>query len=294
MSRTVALVTLYNPTEDCVDNIIRICRQVDHTFLCDNSSRSNSEMFAEMHNATYIYNSQNLGLSAAFNIVLKSNTFAWSDDDYVIFFDQDTAIPQNHISLLIDEYINLEKQGIDIGCMGPMYYNTSSNMIEVPKIKRSIDDKSFDVNSIITTSMLCRYSSIQQIGFWNEEIFLDMADWDMCWRLHANNKTIVLTGASSLTHSIGSGEKRVGPIRLRVGQPFREYYETRDCVYLLQKKYVPCKNKIRFHLQLTLRPLLHLLFLDDKEQRKYYIRLGYKHAKMKKTGELKQSDLWKQ
>ena len=72
-------------------------------------------------------------------------------------------------------------------------------------------------------------------------------------------------------NSLGEGEKKILFLSLRVGKPFREYYQIRDCKYLLKKDYVPFPDRIRFHLQLTLRPLLHLWFLEDKAERKYYI-----------------------
>ena len=42
-----ALVTLFNPKQNNVDNINRIARQSDRVFVCDNSSVDNSALFAE-------------------------------------------------------------------------------------------------------------------------------------------------------------------------------------------------------------------------------------------------------
>lgn len=61
-----------------------------------------------------------------------------------------------------------------------------------------------------------------------------------------------------------NGEKKVGPIKLRVGQPFREYYQTRDALYLLQENYVPLKMRLRLIANVTIRPVVHYLMLDDK------------------------------
>ena len=102
-----------------------------------------------------------------------------------------------------------------------------------------------------------------------------------------------MTTAVMLNHTVGEGERKIGPVSLRVAKPFREYYETRDCMYLLKKKYVPLKDRIRFHLMLTVRPLLHLWFLQDKKERKYYIKLGVRHFKAGRTGKLMEEDKWK-
>ena len=139
-----------------------------------------------------------------------------------------------------------------------------------------MDEHIYEVSSIITSSMLCKYGSLKSINFWNEDIFLDMADWDLCWRFIEAGKKCCMTDIVVLNHSVGVGEKKIGLIRLRVGQPIREYYQTRDCLKLILKKYTPLKFKMRFILQVTLRPLLHICFLNDPRERMRYIVWGYR------------------
>ncbi len=194
---------------------------------------------------------------------------------------------------MINEYTELEKSGEKIGCIGPIYYNTSNEKLEIPRLKKSISDSAMKVKSIITTSMLVQYKNIREIGFWNENVFLDMADWDLCWRMGRYGFGCYLSSESILTHSVGIGKKKLGLFELRVGKPFREYYETRDCLYLLKEKYVPFKYRLRFHAMLTIRPLLHIIFLDNKEERKYYIKLGVKHFKENIHGALRAEDVYK-
>ena len=102
-----------------------------------------------------------------------------------------------------------------------------------------------------------------------------MADWDLCWRMEKAGLLCCMTEKVTLHHSVGSGEKKVGPIKLRVGQPFREYYQTRDALYLLQEKYVPPKMRLRLIATITIRPVLHCLFLNHREERKAYVLKGY-------------------
>ena len=211
-------------------------------------------------------------MSAAFNRVLKEKTF--NDDDFIIFFDQDSHISDEHINILCKEYKKLEDRGFALGCLGPVYFNTSSGIVEIPKQKKQLTEHSYSVKSIITSSMLTRYKILKDIDFWNEEIFLDMADWDVCWRFIASKKLCCMTDAVTLNHTLGNGEKKIGLLRVREGSPFREYYQTRDCLYLLKKNYVPFKFKIRFMLMITVRPILHFLFLPNKRKRLFYIKQG--------------------
>lgn len=276
--KIISIMTVYFPTADNVNNARKIAGQSKILIICDNSNSNNEDMFSSIGNLKYFYFGENLGLSAAFNRALKTSALDWQDEDYVIFFDQDSVIPERHIEKLIDEYESLETKGYPIGAIGPVYFNMSSQKEEVPHQKRFINQRTMITSSIITTSMLCKYKNLKKIDFWNEKIFLDMADWDICWRLQEKEMKICLTYASVIRHSLGEGEKHLGLLRVRVGKPFREYYQTRDCLTLLRASYAPIKYKIRFFLMLTLRPVLHLLTLDHKSERIHYICRGIKDA----------------
>ena len=286
----ISLITLYNPTNEHLKNAKKIAEQSTLTILIDNSYNSNESLVGNekwKDKIVYCPNYDNLGLSMAFNKCLEDKElYDWKKDDFVIFFDQDSTIDEGHIPKLIEEYIKLEEQGIKIGCIGPAYFDKSHGSVRTPKAYKRISDESIIVDSIMTSSMVCRYKNIKMVGFWSEDIFLDMADWDICWKMKKRGLVTVMTSTVLLTHTVGEGSKQVGPITLDIAKPFREYYETRDCIYLLKKDYVPLKDRIRFYLQLTIRPLLHLMFLDDKEERKYYIKLGIKHAKYNVKGSL--------
>lgn len=283
-----ALVTVYYPSNIVRNNIMAIVSQVDKVYICDNSPKDNKALFdfgADGSKIEYIYFGENLGLSAAFNRVLKE-TKNWNDDDFVVFFDQDSYIEPGHVERLVDEYKQLLSNNYNVGCLGPVFFNTSNNTIETPKIKTALTKNSFKVSSIITSSMVCRYKDIKEIDFWNERVFLDMADWDFCWRLVEKGKICCMTDAVVLKHSLGTGEKRIGPLRLRVGSAFREYYQTRECLYLLTRAYTPIKYKIRFVAMLTIRPIMHLIFLDNRKSRLKYICMGVRDYFKKKCGAL--------
>lgn len=269
-----ALMTVYYPGDEQLRHAKRCARQVDELYICDNSPSDSKELFAGEQNMTYCWMRKNLGLSGAFNRLLADTSWGWKEDDWILFLDQDSVIPGRHIQKLVSTFTRLRKAGINVGCLGPVFYNKSRGSVEMPRLARRLSTGEMVVSSIITSSMLCRYGDLKSIGFWNEEIFLDMADWELCWRLRQKGYVCCMTKRTSFLHTVGEGEKRIGVLRLRVGKPFREYYETRDCLTLLKKSYTPPRYKLRFLAMLTVRPLLHLLFLDDAGQRRYYIEKG--------------------
>ena len=282
-----ALVTLYNPEGDVAKRIESIILQVDQVILCDNSLIDNSELFKSNPKIKYFFWGKNYALSKAFNKVLKDKEIKWDLNDFVIFFDQDSIIEQGHVQSLIEEYNRLQEEGYDVGCIGPIYFDLNKQNLIIPKDKKQISENSYIVPCIMTSSMLCKYGDLVSIGFWNEDIFLDLADWDLCWRLMQKEKLCIKTKAAVFKHALGFGSKKIGPIVLGRAAPIREYYQTRNSLYLLKKDYTPKKYKQMFIRNLTIRPILHCLFLDNKKMRLKYIIQGYKHYRKNYTGEWK-------
>ncbi len=145
-------------------------------------------------------------------------------DDFELmhFLNTPSSIAENHI-----------------GRMRERHQKGSSGKVEVPKAKHQVTENSYVVSSIITSSMLTTYYTLKEIGFWNEDLFLDMADWDLCWRIQRSGKESCLTNVITLHHTLGLGRKKVDPISLKVTNPIREYYQIRDCLYLKREDYVP-------------------------------------------------------
>ena len=280
-----AIMTLYNPGHDVISNIQSILPQVDQLFLWDNSSTGNRSSFTFDSKIIYRTTGKNLALSGAFNSILKDENYGWNNDDFVIFFDQDSFIKEGHIQQLIDEYKRLLNLNCNVGCLGPVYYNINMDQTKLPKDKTYVTENSFTVKSIITSSMVVRYGDIKKIGFWNEKIFLDMADWDLCWRFIKADYKCVETTASVLKHHLGTGGRKIGLLYLRKGAVFREYYQTRNSLYLLHEKYTPLKFKIRFIYNMIIRFPLRLIFLENRKERLHYFIAGIVDFKKGLTGE---------
>ena len=281
------LITLFNPDHKSIENINAIARQADRTILCDNSPQILTEQFEEGLNIVYRFNDANLGLSRAFNKVLKDDSFGWTDQDYIFFFDQDTVIPDGHLKKMVRVFEKARQENINLGCLGPSYYNTSSGTQESGQGGEKLMPHLRKVNALITSSMLTEYRVLRDVGFWNEDLFLDLCDWDLSWRVMDKGYVCAMTDVCVVRHSIGKGEVKAGVIKAKEGAPFREYYQTSDCLKLIGKGYTPLVYKLRFMAQVTVRPVLHLALLPDKKERLRYIKKGFSDYRAGYNGVLK-------
>ena len=151
MVKIVALVTVYNPDKNVVENLQILSRQVEQVILCDNSMNDNAQMLGGVTKSIYTTQHKNLGLTGAFNSVLKDPAYGWKDDDIVVFFDQDSRISEGYITSLYDEYQGIEARVENLGCLGPIFYNTSNGRVERPRQRKAITPDTYSVTNTITS-----------------------------------------------------------------------------------------------------------------------------------------------
>ena len=269
----VALVTLYHPDPAVTTNMEMLSKQVSTILLLDNTpNTNNSKLFEKIENSQYYANYKNLGLSVAFNNGLRHNSA--KNSDYIIFFDQDSQVTDNLINSLIIDFERTNAHN-KVGCVGPLYHEKNSNEKKVPNDKLPVLANIYSVKNVITSSMLTKYEILDEIGFWNEKIFLDLADWDLCWRLRQHGYMVCLSLNAILNHTLGSSVKKILFLKIRQSNSIREYYGIRDSIKLFSMPYTPFKYKLRFIITWTLMPAVYLTFLPKRIKRYQHIVRGY-------------------
>lgn len=278
-----AIISLFNPKIEVVNNIMMISKQVDRVILADNSLKSNNNILVTSgQNIIYKHMGGNLGIPRAFNTILSDNSFFWSDDEFVIFFDQDSHIAKDQINLLKESYIFFSKKQ-KVGAIGAAYKNMDGK-VELPHKKTKIGENVYIVQDLITSSMLTKYGLLKEIGFWNEDLFLDGADWDLSWRLRYAGYVCILKTDIPFVHEVGKGIKSAA-IKMRDCHPIRNYYRTRDNLYLVKKIYTPIYLKARLLIDVFLVNVLRIIFLDQRIDRLKYIVRGMRDYNENISGE---------
>lgn len=282
--KILALVTLYYPDCTNASNIRRLRDQVDNVILLDNTPKIDNGHLFEGVDVEYIANLENLGLSLAFNKGLKYINA--EPDFYVIFFDQDSSINDGHINQLIADYEYLSNDH-RVGCIGPAYYNHNTGEIVENGDKVHIKNGLYSVKSLITSSLLTRYQVLDDIGFWNEDVFLDYADWDLCWRMKEKKYVLVLDSNVTLNHSLGDSAVSVGAFSFPKYSAVREYYRIRDSLKIIMAPYVPFKYRLKFTYTWLIEPFIYLILFPERISRLMFVGRAFRDAFRKVNGPFK-------
>lgn len=287
----IALITLYNPDEKIAERVETLSKQVSKVILLDNSPNAHCErLFSLAENVIYHFFGKNLGLSMTFNWALKNLDFI-KHSDYVLFFDQDSCVTENLVHILVSDFEKLSRS-YKVGCMGPVYFDSTKKEISgINKRCVKIDKNIYKTSEIITSSMLTTYDVLEKIGFWDETIFLDYSDFELCWRMKKYGFETFISRRTVLNHSLGVGVLKCHLVfkemTFNYSTPLREYYQTRAAIKLLKRDYVPSNWRRNFVFNITIRILFYIFYLPHKLTRLKYFYLGFLHGILSKNGEIK-------
>lgn len=264
-------IVTYNPDITRLkDNIEGIMGQVDKVVIYDNNSsnlKAILDLCEQYTERLYIDCSEtNKGIAVAFNRIMD---FAINNDaQWVVLLDQDTVCPKN----MVKEYLKyIDKAAI----IAPV-------LVDKRRANTNLD-KSATAKQVIRVESSGSMISVQaykKIGIFEEELFIDMVDYEYCMRARINGYGILKIPNVFLDQEFGS----VKPSRFKkfyhrlynmtgisifshleyvpVFSPDRVIYSYRNWVYCL-KKYCLYSRKIKCTYQIIISGLIN------------YVRTGF-------------------
>lgn len=228
MSNLTGIVT-YNPDIDRLRcNLQAITMQTSQIVIVDNGSRNIyeiEEIITEIiDKCVLIKNENNLGIAAALKIIMD---YAIENEvDWVLTLDQDSLVRGN----LIREY---EKYSGDSKIGALTCIIEDRNIVEVQ------DDNSIvSVKTCITSGCFMKVSAYQDTHGYDEWMFIDKVDFDICLSLRESGYEIIRIPYKGLLHEVGHGKNvKVFNRELIVyNHPaWRRYYRVRNNIYLSKK-----------------------------------------------------------
>ncbi|QHT56319.1 glycosyltransferase [Cellulomonas sp. H30R-01] len=228
---SLAVVTAYRPGPGLAAVVASVVDQVDVVVVVDNTPPGDTDARAHVEPSERVeilpmgYNS---GLAAALNAGVARHPGA----DRVLLLDQDSTIPPDLVARL---GARLDADPT-IGVVGPAPWDADAGRYLDPR--SAARPELADLGAIITSGMLVRRATLDAVGPFREDFFVDCVDQEFCLRVRAARWRVCQDRTVLLPH--GLGETRWhgwGPLRLRATHhpTWRLYWIGRNSAIMLRE-----------------------------------------------------------
>lgn len=270
-----AVVILYNPSDEVINNICSYNKAVDKLYVIDNSEDNNEfikKKLQKLPNIKYIWLGDNKGIAYALNRALY---IAINDGaDFLMTMDQDTAFRGDDAYKMIS-YISEHHNENNIA----LY---AANTGEYPET-RNLEY----VDLAITSGNVIHCETIRAIGGFDEDLFIDWVDQDLCYRLLENNHKIARLNNIRIIHHLGEEmiKKLLGyTYHYTTHNDIRYYYMVRNKFYVLNKNKIPLRKQIKFIFGVIYMVIKIILIEKNKRKKLKYVMYGYTDYLNRKMG----------
>ncbi|MFV8819975.1 glycosyltransferase family 2 protein [Haliea sp. E17] len=248
----VGIIT-YNPKVDRLrDLCLRLSGENITVFVIDNGSENAvdiSSALGAQSGIQVILNEDNLGIAAGINQLVEVARQAGVR--VVMPVDQDSRFDDNYASAMLAHFARLRQQLPKLAALGGKVFDTRKRSYQRfvqfggsmgNRIKgiANMDYPFVHADFLITSGTVVSVESIDQVGPMREELFIDSVDLE--WSFRAKDRGWSLVGCEDihLYQEVGVDAIRVPllNINVRVHDPLRYYYMTRNRLFLYRQSYV--------------------------------------------------------
>ncbi|MCC6093438.1 MAG: hypothetical protein LIV24_00195 [Eubacterium sp.] len=234
------LTIMYYPKEANFSYVKQYAKELDHLVIFDNSPSDNKSFFEKANfpeNTEYYWNhGNNIGLGDPINLLAEK--LANSDYNWILTFDQDSVLEEDMITGM-RKFINSDKCTEDVAVVSPQLVSCEK---DVHSIKESVFPFCTHTYFIAQSGMLQRIRTIQAIGGYDKNLFIDSVDTDFVVRCMMHGYQTIRLNDCFLYHQLGDKDEKQININGHIYNtnkygPLRYYYQYRNALY--------CKNKFR-------------------------------------------------
>lgn len=218
----VAIVISYNPEiERIMDNVHAVAGQVGRVVIYDNCSINSDEVerLGRIANCSVVLNDVNSGLPVSLNagcrLALESGA------SYALLLDQDSIASEGMVASLLD-------------CIRPGVGIASPQIVDRNKREGfSPSNTVVSVKRVITSGSLVSLEAWENVGGFDERIFVDWADYEFCANMREHGYEIVRDNRTMILHEMGRREYAFTLPAPKGGRPF---YRTNHSASRLKDK----------------------------------------------------------
>lgn len=224
--RIAAVVVLYEPSDDVLDNIGSYISDVEVMYAVDNSVSKNTRLVKALKSyptVRYIDNKGNKGIAHALNV--GAGEAMREGYDFLLTMDQDSRAGEGMIPQILT---CLSRRGIlTVGILSPFHAS--------PFHLHSKENGCIEKKVVMTSGNLLSLKAYAESGPFQEDLFLDYVDNEYCLRLQRHGYKVIQVSEAILVHKLGelSKHKLFGKnIYCYNYPPIRYYYRTRNVIVL--------------------------------------------------------------
>lgn len=252
-------IVTYNPDIDRLkENIDSIMQQVSELVIVDNGSANVDDICGMIEGRSGIYmiwNEENQGIAKALNEIVRfADEHGW---DWVLTLDQDSVVMPG----LIDnyrQYMDFDKVAM-ITCLFLDRNYGIQQEFEFSEEYRYAE-------RCITSGCLTKVAPCLETGGFDEAMFIDYVDFDMCYMLRERGYRILQSSFRGVLHELGNSQRRVffgREVIVTNHSPGRRYYYSRNLIYFI-RKHKGHVNALRYYIKLYGRLGVVILYEKNK------------------------------
>lgn len=226
--RIITGIILYNPDIPRLrENISAVLPQVDKVVLVENGSSDITYLKGfEDEKIELIVNDENMGIAYALNQVMQ---FAYDNGaEWALTLDQDSVVADN----LVEEYkrFMLPNVGIVTCCIN------DRNFVAYGEGEEKDGE---ELQYCITSASMTNVKAVIEVGGFDNEMFIDWVDWDICLALRHGGYKIIRASKTYIIHELGEKTKSKvwhgHQLLIMRRSKMRNYYINRNWIYIARK-----------------------------------------------------------
>lgn len=228
-------IVLFNPNISILKKNINNINDSKLPIILINNGSSNineiEEMLVNFKNLNIILknNDRNMGIAKALNQICDEADSMKCE--WALTLDQDTIF-SNDILDKYNEFITYK----DVAMLCPQVIDRNRNdnkIIDYKRIPFELIDK------CITSASLLKIKAWKKVGRFDENMFIDGVDFDICYRLKTAGYNILRINEVIVSHAIGHISERkflFWNVQVKNHSSFRKYFIARNIIYLARKQ----------------------------------------------------------
>ncbi|WP_434931432.1 glycosyltransferase [Shewanella sp. HL-SH5] len=278
----MAVITTFDPDFMLIERLKLLDeKNINSIILIDDSGIGRVDLYmSELSKlgVIVIKNSSNLGIAASLNVGFEKALELKAD--FVLTLDDDSGLSTTYVSTLMSFLLDNSNEKV-VACgviQNEECLTSETNSTNTQK------------RNLITSGCIYPVSVISDIGFFNEDFFIDLVDFEFCTRLRRAGYALFEVPLAKMTHTIGSSVV-INLLGMDVivynHNPFRLYYQIRN-VYLYIYKYLLIDPLYCAYLLINvIKVFIKIIFFESNKlaRLKFYLK-GTFHGLINSGGRL--------